>query len=81
MSLLTASLFRVAVSTLTITPPGNHRQREDLRQDRQRLEQLRQRRDQKIREGDKHEAREYNEKIQDQKREIRRDQKKYIWKP
>ena len=56
-------------------PPGNHRQREDLRQDRQRLEQLRQRRDQEIREGDKHEAREYNEKIQDQKREIRRDQR------
>ena len=75
MSLLTASLIPSGRVYADDNPPGNHRQREDLRQDRQRLEQLRQRRDQEIREGDKHEAREYNEKIQDQKREIRRDQK------
>ncbi|TMA56184.1 MAG: hypothetical protein E6J73_21655 [Deltaproteobacteria bacterium] len=42
-------------------PPGNHRQREELRRDRQQLEQLRQRRNHELREGDRREAREYNE--------------------
>ena len=56
-------------------PPGNHRQREELRRDQQQLEQLRQRRNREIREGDKREAREYNEKIRDQQREISRDRK------
>ena len=56
-------------------PPGNHRQREELRRDQQRLEQLRQRRNQERREGDRDDAREYNEKIRDQKREIRQDRR------
>ena len=56
-------------------PPGNHKQREELRRDQQQLEQLRQQRNRERREGDKDEAREYNEKIRDQKREIRQDRK------
>jgi len=56
-------------------PPGNSRQREELRRDQRQLEQLRQRRDQELREGDRREAREYNEKIRDQQREIRQDQR------
>jgi len=36
---------------------------------------LRQRRNQELREGDRREAREYNEKIRDQQREIRQDQR------
>jgi len=56
-------------------PPGNHKQREELRRDQQQLEQLREQRDRERRDGDKHEAREYNEKIRDQKREIRQDRK------
>ena len=39
------------------------------------LERLRQRRNQEIRQGDRREAREYNEKIRDQQREIRQDRK------
>ena len=49
------------------TPPGNRQQREELRRDQQRLEQLRQRRHQERREGDRDDAREYNEKIRDQR--------------
>jgi hypothetical protein len=56
-------------------PPGNHKQREELRRDQQQLEELRQRRNQELREGDRREAREYNEKIRDQKREIRQDRR------
>jgi len=56
-------------------PPGNHQQREELRRDQQRLEQLRQRRNQERREGDRDDAREYNEKMRDQKREIRQDRR------
>ena len=54
-------------------PPGNHKEREELRQDRQQLEELRRRRAQEIREGDRREAREYNEKIRDKQREVRGD--------
>jgi hypothetical protein len=54
-------------------PPGNHREREELRRDRQQLEELRRRRAQEIREGDRREAREYNEKIRDKQREVRGD--------
>ena len=56
-------------------PPGNHKQRQELRRDQQQLEDLRQQRNRELREGDKHEAREYNEKIRDQKREIRQDRR------
>ena len=48
-------------------PPGNHREREELRRDQQQLERLRQRRNQEIRQGDRREAREYNEKIRDRR--------------
>jgi len=56
-------------------PPGNHKQREELRRDQQQLERLRQQRDHELREGDKREAREYNDKIRDQKRESRQDRR------
>ena len=56
-------------------PPGNHREREELRRDKQQLEELRRRRAQEIREGDRREAREYNEKIRDKQREISGDRK------
>ena len=56
-------------------PPGNHKQREELRRDQQQLERLRPQRDHELREGDKREAREYNEKIRDQQREIRQDRR------
>jgi hypothetical protein len=76
MSLLAASLVIPSVRAYADdNPPGNHRQREELRRDQQQLEQLRQRRNREIREGDKREAREYNEKIRDQQREISRDRK------
>ena len=76
MSLLAASLVIPSVRAYADdNPPGNHRQREELRRDQQQLEQLRQRRNREIREGDKREAREYNEKIRDQQREIRQDRR------
>lgn len=56
-------------------PPGNHQEREELRDDFRRLERLRQRRDQERREGDWREAREYDEKIRDQQREIWQDRR------
>ena len=55
--------------------PGTAKQRHELREDLQELEQLKRQRDRELRQGDKREAREYNEKIRDQQREIRRDKK------
>ena len=76
MSLLTASLMIPSARAYADdNPPGNHKQREELRRDQRQLEELRQRRNQERREGDRGEAREYNEKIRDQKREIRQDRK------
>jgi hypothetical protein len=50
-------------------------QRQDLRQDQQQLEQLRQQRDREIREGDKRETREYNSKIRNLEKDMRREGK------
>ena len=50
-------------------------QREDLRQDRQQLEQLSQRRHEELREGDKAEARQYNEKIRALRKDMQRDKR------
>ena len=44
-------------------PPGNHEQREELREDLRDLQRLRRQRDRELRQGDFDEAREYNEKI------------------
>ncbi len=48
-------------------------QRQDLRQDNEQLEQLRQQRDREIREGDKRETREYNSKIRNLEKEALRE--------
>jgi hypothetical protein len=50
-------------------------QRQDLRQDQQHLKQLEQQRNHEIREGDRSEAREYNDKIHEQKKDIRKDRR------
>jgi hypothetical protein len=74
LSLLAASLMVPTVRGYADpNPPGNHRQREELRRDQRELEQLRQRRNHEIREGDRREAREYNERIRDKRRELQRD--------
>jgi len=53
MSLLAASLIVPSVHTYADdNPPGNHRQREALRQDQRELQELRDRRHDEIREGD-----------------------------
>jgi len=75
LSLLAASLMIPSGRGYADNPHGNHRQRQELREDRQQLEALRRRRNQELREGDRREAREYNEKIRDQKREIRKDRR------
>lgn len=77
MSLLAASLLIPSVNAFADhdDPPGNHRQREELRRDRRRLDELRQRRAQERREGDWRSAREYDEKIRDQRREIWQDRR------
>ena len=76
MSLLTVSLMiPVGRAYAGPNPPGNHRQREELRRDQRDLDELVRRRNQELREGDRREAREYNEKIRDKQREIRRDRR------
>ena len=75
MGLLAASLLIPSGRSYADNPPGNHKQREELRRDQRQLEDLRRRRNQELREGDRREAREYNEKIRDQKREIRQDRR------
>jgi hypothetical protein len=75
-SLLAASLIVPSVRAYADdNPPGNHRQREALRQDQRELQELRDRRHDEIREGDKREAREYQDKIRDKRKEIRNDRK------
>ena len=75
MGLLAASLTIPSGRTYADNPPGNHRQREELRRDIQQLQQLRQQRNRELREGDRREARLYNQKIREQRREIRDDRR------
>jgi hypothetical protein len=56
-----------------LDPPGNHRERQELREDSQQLDRLTMQRNRELRQGDFREAREYDEKIRDQRREVRRD--------
>jgi hypothetical protein len=85
MTLLAASLMIVGMNAYADDdPPGNHSQREELRRDQQRLDQLRHRRNRELRQGDRREAREYDEKIRDLQAEIRRDRRalngdRYSW--
>jgi hypothetical protein len=76
MSLLAASLMIPSGRSYADNdPPGNHGQRQDLREDLQQLEQLRKRRDHELREGDRREAREYNQKIRNLQKDIHRDRR------
>jgi hypothetical protein len=75
MSLLAGSLTIPSGLVDAKNPPGNQRQRQELRRDQQELEQLRQRRNHELRQGDRREAREYNAKIRDKQKEIRQDRK------
>jgi len=76
MSLLAAALVIPGVRSFADdNPPGNHRQREELRHDRRDLERLRDQRHREIRQGDRREAREYNDKIRDKRKEIWQDRK------
>ena len=74
MSLLAASLtIPMARAHADADPPGSHRERQELRRDVQRLDRLTAQRNRELREGDFREAREYDEKIRDQRREVRSD--------
>ena len=74
MGLLAASLtIPMGRAYADLDPPGNHREREELREDVQRLDRLTMQRNRELREGDFREAREYDEKIRDQRREVRSD--------
>ena len=76
MGLLAASLLIPSVrSYADDNPPGNHRQREELRRDQRDLERLRDQRQREIREGDRREAREYSDKIRDKRKEIWQDRR------
>ena len=76
MSLLTVSLMiPIGRAYAGGNPPGNHREREELRRDQRQLEDLRQQRNRELPQGDRREAREYNEKIRDKQKEIYRDRR------
>jgi len=76
-SLLAGSLLIPSANAFAdrYDPPGNRWEREELRDDLRRLDRLRQRRDRERRQGDWREAREYDEKIRDQRREIWQDRR------
>jgi hypothetical protein len=74
MSLLAASLMMpMGRAYADLDPPGNKRERQELREDVQRLDRLTMQRNRELHQGDFREAREYDEKICDQRREVRRD--------
>ena len=74
MSLLTVSLtIPIGSAYADRNPPGNHRQREELRRDQRQLEDLRRQRNRELRQGDRREARKYTEKIRDKRKEIYQD--------
>ena len=74
MSLLAASLtIPMGRAYADVDPPGNKRERQELREDLQQLDRLTMQRNRELRQGDFREAREYDEKIRDQRREVRRD--------
>ena len=75
VGLLTASLMIPVASSFAANPPGNHRQREELRRNQRQLEELRRQHNRELREGDWREAREYNEKIHDKQRKIFNDRR------
>ena len=75
MSLLAASLTIPIGRASAANPPGNHKQREELRRDMAEFQELRRQRNRELREGDRREARIYNEKIREQRREIRDDRR------
>jgi hypothetical protein len=53
MSVLAASLMIPMGASADVNPPGNRRERQELREDLQRLERLRQQRDRELRQGDR----------------------------
>ena len=69
MSLLTVSLM------IPIGSAYADRKREELRRDQRQLEDLRRQRNRELRQGDRREAREYNEKIRDKRKEIYQDRR------
>ena len=81
------SIFCMSVLAATLIAPtargfaddddrhDTRNQRQDLRQDSQQLEELRQQRDREIREGDKRETSEYNSKIRNLEKDMRLDRK------
>src|SRR5690242_15642736 len=76
IGLLAASLLIPSVRAYADdNPPGNHKQREELRRDQRQLDELRDRRRDELREGDRREAREYNEKIRDKRKEVWQDRR------
>jgi hypothetical protein len=74
MSLLTVSLMG-PIAYAGSNPPGNQRQREELRRNQRQIEDLRRQRARELRQGDRREAREYSEKIRDKQKEIYRDRR------
>ena len=79
-SIITIGLMAAAISIPTgrafaADPPGNREQRQELREDLQELQRLRRARDRELRQGDYQDAREYNDKIRDQRREIHQDRR------
>ena len=79
-SIISIGLMAAAIAIPTgravaADPPGNREQRQELREDVQELQRLRRARDREIRQGDYHDAREYNDKIRDQRREVQEDRR------
>lgn len=54
-------------------PPSHNRMRDELRQDTRELQDLRRQRNRELREGDWREARQYDQQIREQEREVRQD--------
>ena len=71
--LATALTIPIGRAYADLDSPGSQRERQELREDLERLDRLTMQRNRELRQGDFREAREYDEKIRDQRREIRRD--------
>jgi hypothetical protein len=75
LSIMSTTLLAASLMITAARGYADDDRRQDLRQDHEQLQDLRRQRQNEIREGDRHEAREYDKKIHNLQKDIRKDER------